>query len=57
MNETEYKIYDPKIKCGECRYHHIDHDGDWFCNNPDSAYYCDWTEYDDYCEDGKERTL
>ena len=41
--------------CGHCKYHRTDRDGDWYCANPDSDYYTDWTEYNDGCEDGEER--
>lgn len=46
--------------CGKCRYHKPDssHGGDikeWYCNNEDSEYYTDYTEYTDSCEEFEER--
>lgn len=42
--------------CGECKHHKSDkQDGDfayigWYCDNEDSDYYTDYTEYDDSCD-------
>ena len=42
--------------CGTCKYHcHANLDNDWVCENEDSEYYADWTEYNDSCEDWEGR--
>ena len=51
----ENRMTKEQMLCGECRHHKKDADGDWYCSNPDSAYYMDWTEYSDGCEEGEER--
>lgn len=38
--------------CGKCKYHQYDNICDlWFCGNPDSEYYTDWTEYKFECNE------
>lgn len=46
--------------CGECKYHRHDNRPnneckDWYCGNPRSEYYMDYTDYSDSCEDWEER--
>lgn len=37
--------------CGECKWHiRYEHDKYWSCDNIDSDYYTDYTEYTDTCE-------
>lgn len=41
--------------CGTCQWHqHESIDNGWVCVNDQSCYCCDWTEYNDSCEDWKE---
>ena len=36
--------------CGECKWHRLyEHDKYWSCDNKDSDYYTDYTEYTDTC--------
>ncbi len=44
---------DEKI-CGKCK-HHFCTKGDWHCDNPESEYYTDYTEYNDGCDDFESR--
>lgn len=47
---------DKKECCGTCRYHHHENiDDGWVYVNVDSEYVADWTDYDHYCNDYKER--
>lgn len=41
--------------CGNCKHHRADKDLIWYCTNPDSEFYMDYTEYDDTCEEMEER--
>jgi len=41
--------------CGTCKWHRTDDDGDWYCTNPDSDYYTEWTGYKDVCEEWEKR--
>lgn len=43
-------MYDEKECCGKCRYASIDHELLFTCNNEDSDYYTDYTEYDYGCD-------
>lgn len=43
--------------CGTCKYHGYEHTSKgWVCENEESDYFSDWTEYEDGCEEweGKE---
>ena len=44
------KMYDEKECCGKCRYASVDHELLFTCNNEDSEYYTDYTEYDYGCD-------
>lgn len=44
---------DERMVCGTCKYHETD-GCDFICNNPESDYYSDWTEYDDTCDEWEE---
>ena len=36
--------------CGTCRYHRINNrTGEWQCDNPESDYFTDYTDYMDTC--------
>lgn len=42
--------------CGTCIYHRYESASQgWACVNDKSEYLGDWTEYDGYCEEWKER--
>lgn len=46
--------------CGNCKHHRPDRPeggdiNEWFCNNEDSEYYTDLTEYGDGCDSFEER--
>lgn len=41
--------------CGTCKHHNCNIHDDWFCTNPDSDFYTDYTDYEDKCEDYEER--
>lgn len=41
--------------CGTCRYHRKNEWEEWYCHNPESDYYTDYTAYDDSCYDWEER--
>lgn len=43
--------------CGNCKWHKkASESEDWFCDNYDGEYYCDFTHYDTRCPDWEERT-
>lgn len=47
---------DERRKCGNCRFHKYDSKIDlWFCENPESEWYTDWTEYNYECDDFEDR--
>jgi len=50
-------MIEKKRCCGTCRYHEPDEvfPADWICLNTESENFADYTEYDDTCEDYKER--
>lgn len=42
--------------CGECKYHRYDREsGDWVCENDDSEYFAEFTDYNDSCDGYEER--
>ena len=54
-------FYNSEI-CGKCKHHFCDNstgysseNKSWFCNNKDSEYYEELTEYEDSCEEFTER--
>ena len=45
-----------KEVCGRCMWHRYESTGDWSCNNEDSEFYTDYTEYKDSCDEFEERS-
>lgn len=44
--------------CGECKWHiRYEHDKYWSCDNIDSDYFTDYTEYTDTCECFEQRGI